>query len=336
MKTCIVIPAYNEEKLVGRAIRSAVYAGVHPDDIYVFDDGSKDATAAIAHRYKVNCRSAYNVGKALAIQQGIAHFGLFDRYEWLTILDADSYLDKDYLYAVGDAQVRYPECVAVCGAPRSQRGNWLTAYRAVETTLSTCIYREAQHLMGAITVAPGCATTYKTSAFRQLDFTGGTLTEDMDWTVQFQRAGQQVVQAHNALVYTQDPLTLGGFRGQVMRWYRGLWQVVRLHRLCRRATKIDAEFALVLGEALVFGAILALLPLWLVLFPAKTLAALAVDQGIFLGFTVLTALREKRWDVIRAFPLYLIPRIFGYALFIWAFVVERRKSETRWYSPARY
>jgi cellulose synthase/poly-beta-1,6-N-acetylglucosamine synthase-like glycosyltransferase len=336
MNVCIVIPAYNEEKLLGRAIRSAVYAGISPDDIYVFDDGSKDHTAAVAHRYEVNVRSAGNAGKAIAIQNGIQYFRLFDRYEWLTILDADSLLDKDYFHSIGDATVRYPECAAVCGAPRSQRGNWLTAFRAVETTLSTCVYREAQHLMGAITVAPGCATTYRTAAFRHLDFGGGTLTEDMDWTVQFQRKGEQVVQAHNALVYTQDPLTLGGFRGQVMRWYRGLWQVVRLHRLCRQATKIDAEFALVLGEALIFGAILALLPLWLVLFPGKTLMALAMDQAIFFGFTILTAVREKRWDVIYSFPLYLIPRIFGYALFISAFILERRKSETRWYSPARY
>lgn len=48
MTLCVLIPAYNEAKVVRRSILSCYKAGMSPADVYVVDDGSKDNTAAIA------------------------------------------------------------------------------------------------------------------------------------------------------------------------------------------------------------------------------------------------------------------------------------------------
>lgn len=305
-------------------------------DVYVLDDGSKDRTAREAEATGCWVLSEKNIGKEACIQRGIQRFGLFDRYDYITILDADSTLDTEYVRAIGRCITKYPKVAAISGAVRSQHGKWLTAYRAVETYLSTNVYREAQHFMGNITVAPGCSTTYNTAKFRCLDFTGGTLVEDMDWTVQFHRRGDQVVQAMDAIVYTQDPATLKGLYGQVQRWHRGTWQVVRLHKLCRRWTKIDAEFVIILGEALIYGMLLFLLPLWYWLNPVKTMWAVVADQSILLFFVLLTAWRDKRWDVLYLWPLFIIPRLMCYFSFVWAFIRERRPQKVVWYSPERW
>src|SRR4051812_34742335 len=99
MNLCIVIPAYNEEIGIGKTILSCYRAGMSPVDVYVLDDGSKDRTAKEATYLKCNVLSLPNVGKEKCIKNGIAHYKLFDRYEYITILDADSYLDEDYVNA---------------------------------------------------------------------------------------------------------------------------------------------------------------------------------------------------------------------------------------------
>jgi cellulose synthase/poly-beta-1,6-N-acetylglucosamine synthase-like glycosyltransferase len=342
-RLCIIIPAFNEQLGIGKSIDSCLAAGLAAEDIYILDDGSKDRTVRTSNLRHVNVLAEPNIGKEANIKRGIAHYNLFDRYEYMTILDADSYVDPDYPAAIERCVKRYPAAVAISGAVRSQRGSWLTAYRAVETFLSTNVYREAQHLLGVITVAPGCASTYQCKAFRELDFDGGTLVEDMDWTVQFHRRGQLVVQAMDAIIYTQDPKTITGLFHQVQRWHRGTFQVVRLRKLCHcfwhptmDITAIDMEFLIIIGEALFFGMGLLLLPLWFYLWPMKTLYALLADQAVMFAFVLLTARRDKRLDVIYAFPLFLIPRVVSYCSFLLAFIRERRPQKVAWYSPERW
>src|SRR5262245_55162855 len=49
---CVVIPAYNEELLIGRCIESVIAAGISGRHIYVVDDQSTDATASVVSRYR--------------------------------------------------------------------------------------------------------------------------------------------------------------------------------------------------------------------------------------------------------------------------------------------
>ena len=335
MKLAVLIPAFNEEAVIKRAIFSAYRSGASPDDVYVVDDGSTDGTAEIAGLLNAQVLSVSNGGKASALRHGLIHFGLANRYEWLMILDADSILDDGYIQAVQCAAERHPRAALICGNQRSQQGNWLTAYRAVQYAIWCGIYREAQHVTGTVTVAPGFASTYRMSTFETLDFDAGTLVEDMDMTIQLQRRGEEIVYAPDAIVHTQDPRRIRDYIGQTMRWYRGTWQVVRLRRLGRENQRIDWEVGLLLGENLLLGFIVMLMPLWLWLWPVTIMLVVAADQTCAFIFTVLTGVRERRWDVIRAFPFFIIPRMLDYWMFAWAYLSERRQPETKWYSVAR-
>ena len=100
-----------------------------------------------------------------------------------------------------------------------------------------------------------------------------TLVEDMDWAVQLHRRGEEIIYAPNATVYSQNPRTLHDYIGQISRWYRGTWQIIKLHQIGCSWRRLDAEFVARLGEMYLFIAFMGLLPLWLVLIPqsVKTL-----------------------------------------------------------------
>jgi glycosyltransferase involved in cell wall biosynthesis len=73
-KLSIVIPAYNEEKRIGKVIQGIkeVSTGIEECEIIVVDDGSRDLTASIAEKSGVRVvRHPFNMGYGAALKSGI-------------------------------------------------------------------------------------------------------------------------------------------------------------------------------------------------------------------------------------------------------------------------
>lgn len=338
---CVVIPAFNEEVLIGRCIQSVLNAGLDASQIYVVDDHSRDNTAARVQAFAgVNLlRHDRNFGKLRGLQHAIDTFDLLNRYEFLALLDADSHIAPAYFAAVLRRFSEVSDAVLVSGAPYSEKYNWITAYRALEYTMTLKVYRKGQDNLGVINVAPGCASTYRTSIFGKLDWDNKTLVEDMDVTVQIHRKKLgRVVYTEHAVAYTQDPRTLREYTGQLTRWYSGTWQVIKLHRIPFGLQRLDAEFVLLLGEGLSYALIAAMLPLFLYLFPSATLRALLIDQLLGAGLATVCAVQLRRADILACIPFYLVMRgINCYVLLstFWREIICARQTEA-WFSVSRY
>ena len=83
----VIIPAFNEERTVGKAVRGAVEALSGYDvEILVIDDGSTDSTAEAASRAGATVvRHAYNKGNGAAVKTGLRNA----RHSICAIFDAD-------------------------------------------------------------------------------------------------------------------------------------------------------------------------------------------------------------------------------------------------------
>ncbi len=85
----IVMPAYNEAKMVGRQIekiREVMERAACPWELIVVDDGSTDGTgdAVLQHHARL-IRKQYNGGYGAALKSGIAAA----KHDWILIIDAD-------------------------------------------------------------------------------------------------------------------------------------------------------------------------------------------------------------------------------------------------------
>jgi len=88
----IIIPAFNYERYVARAIESALAQDYPSVEVVVVDDGSTDGTAAVAKTFEsrgATVVSQENQGLAAARNTGIRH----SKGELLFFLDADDYLE---------------------------------------------------------------------------------------------------------------------------------------------------------------------------------------------------------------------------------------------------
>jgi len=87
MNISIVVPAFNEEKNIGKAIDSLKQEGYH--NIIVVDDGSKDRTFQIAKEKQVHAlRHIVNRGQGAALQTGMS-YALLNGAEIIVHFDSD-------------------------------------------------------------------------------------------------------------------------------------------------------------------------------------------------------------------------------------------------------
>jgi len=338
---CVVIPAFNEEQLVSRCVASVLAAGLAPRQVFVIDDCSKDRTREVLAAFDgiQVIENPTRLGKVRGLQRALDVYQLPERFDFIALLDADSYVDEMYFDTIVRAFRADPGATLVCGSPRSERRNWLTAYRAFDYDASSWIYKDAQDALSVIAVAPGCASVYRSSVVRRLDWSGGTLVEDMDLTIQIHRGGLgRVRYAPEAISHTQDPQRLRDYIGQITRWYSGTWQVMRLRRLPRGRQRIDLEFGLLVGESLAFSVLVMLLPLLFILWPQALLRCLVIDQVVTTALAIASAVRLRRADLVLWCPTFVVIRAINCFVWVRTFWTEvvRRRSLDVWYTPQRY
>jgi glycosyltransferase involved in cell wall biosynthesis len=83
----VVIPAYNAARTLGEALHSVLTQTLRPSSVVVVDDGSTDATAAIARAFGPDVRliTQDNLGPAAATDRGFAELN----EPFVAALDAD-------------------------------------------------------------------------------------------------------------------------------------------------------------------------------------------------------------------------------------------------------
>jgi peptidoglycan-N-acetylglucosamine deacetylase len=236
-KVAVLIPAYNEEKVIERTVR-AVLDSVYPRlRVIVIDDGSKDATLEIARQAFVHEVDAGQVviltkpngGKAAALNFGLEH--LEGDEQIFVGIDADTVIAPD---AISHLVPRFlsPRVGAVAGnAKVGNRVNLWTRWQALEYITSQNFERRALNTMGAVSVVPGAIGAWRTAAVREAGgYHTDTVAEDADLTMAILQLGYRVEYEDLALAYTEAPTNANALMRQRFRWSFGILQSVWKHR----------------------------------------------------------------------------------------------------------
>ena len=226
----ILVPAYNEEKVIARTIEGLLDTNYPDKEIIVIDDGSKDDTLKIANTYKTKIKVLHkeNGGKASALNHGIA----FARGEIIAIVDADTIVGRDALkQLVKGFSTGKEDVAAVAGNIKVRnRMNWLTWSQALEYVAGIEIIRRAFDFFGSITIVPGALGAFKKTALEDVGtYHKDTLVEDFDATIKVLKSGFVVQGSTASTAYTEAPQTFQDFFKQRKRWYRGNLQVLTRH-----------------------------------------------------------------------------------------------------------
>ena len=125
----IIIPLYNKERFINRAIDS-VFAQTYQDfEIVVVDDGSTDSSPEIVKSYKDSRLRLFqqsNAGPGASRNRGVQE----SSSTYVAFLDADDEYSPDFLKSSINNLYKNPECVLSVA----------NHYRGPEKTLATTIF----------------------------------------------------------------------------------------------------------------------------------------------------------------------------------------------------
>ena len=235
-KVAVLIPAYNEEKVIECTVRAALNSNYPNLRVIVIDDGSRDRTLEVARNAfkqevatgKVLILGKRNSGKAEALNYGIDHIG---DAELFVGIDADTVIAPDAIARLVPHFIN-PKVGAIAGnAKVGNRVNLWTRWQALEYITSQNFERRALDVLGAVSVVPGAIGAWRVSAVREAGgYHTDTVAEDADLTMALLRMGYRVEYEDMALAYTEAPTNANGLMRQRFRWSFGILQAVYKHR----------------------------------------------------------------------------------------------------------
>ncbi len=321
----VLIPAYNEERVIARTVRSVLDSDYPDLRVIVVDDGSTDATLQILHNSfaaeaalgRVLILTKTNAGKAEALNHALEHV----REEIFVGIDADTVIAPTAISKLVphflDARIG-----AVAGnAKVGNRVNLWTRWQALEYVTSQNFERRALDVFGAVSVVPGAIGAWRTAAVREAGcFHPDTVAEDADLTMALLQRGYRVIYEDCALAYTEAPSTARALMRQRFRWSFGLLQSVWKHR--RAFGRKGALGYIALPNIAVFQILLPLVSPFIDVMFAFGALAYAVDRY----FHPLTADPASFHKLVMFFLVFLV---IDFAISAVAFTLERRSSDRR-------
>jgi len=228
----ILIPAHNEEKVIGRLLQRLAELTYPKDkfEIIVINDNSKDATGRIAESYasmypgliRIINRNVGGNGKAEALNVGLR----FAVGEFICCFDADYVPQKDILEKMVP-HFSDPRVGAVQGRilVLNDRESWFAKIASLERLGG---YRVSQYARDRLGLVPQYAGTIglirRDLLLRFGGFNAEVLAEDTDLTFKMRLAGYRVKYVNCAQSGEEGVAGLRQYWGQRSRWAKGHMQ----------------------------------------------------------------------------------------------------------------
>lgn len=317
----VMIPAYNEEAVIERSIRTVLASTDVRIEIIVIDDGSKDRTSeivasAFADEPRVRLLTLENGGKARALNRGLE----LATGEIVIALDADTQFEPTTIARLarwfGD-----PKLGAVAGnAKVGNRVNLVTKWQALEYITAQNLERRALASLNAMTVVPGAVGAWRLEAIRSVGgYPDDTLAEDQDLTIAIQRAGWKVHYDQYAVAWTESPENFKGLAKQRFRWAYGTLQCLWKHGTIIGHGRPRGLAWVGLPQAILFQIVLAAI-------------SPIIDLALVASFALTwLAVEEHGWDqtqhsIEKMLAYWLIFTAIDLLSAIVAFALERREK----------
>jgi cellulose synthase/poly-beta-1,6-N-acetylglucosamine synthase-like glycosyltransferase len=320
-RTAILIPAWNEDLVIGASIDRLMQLEYPLDSlrIFVVDDASTDATPQVvkakAAQYPGNVfhlrRDQGGQGKAATLNHGLGVVLADDWMQAVLIMDADVIYMPNSLRNM-TRHLADPAVGSVTGYIKegSKPGNYMTRFIGYEYITAQAAGRRCQDVLGVIACLAGGAQLHSRE---NLEAIGGridttTLAEDTVTTFRTQRAGRTVIFEPHAVVWAEEPGGIVALWKQRLRWARGNVQVTRMFRdvwFRRQPNNRLGSFT--------FGVIwfsILLLPVFMVAASSSLIALYFLDFDLaFFAFRVLWITNVVTYVFITSLALFIDPAV---------------------------
>ncbi|MBC7472377.1 MAG: glycosyltransferase [candidate division SR1 bacterium] len=227
-KVSIIVPCYNEQKVICNTINSLLLSDYPNFEIVMVDDGSKDNSYKVVKKaFKKEKRvSAYtkeNGGKSSALNFGIS----VAKSEFVICVDADTVFAQDSVRKLM-RHFRDENIGGVAGNVQiGNATNNLTKAQQLEYALSQNFEKQAFSSVNSVVVVPGPIGAWRKPVILGAGgYHKDNLAEDTDLTLRVLQQGWEIHYEQDAICITESPEDYKSFIKQRNRWQFGMLQVL--------------------------------------------------------------------------------------------------------------
>lgn len=233
----VLVPAHNEEGVIGRLLESLRALETPRDryDVRVVADNCDDATAAearaggaIVHERHDSTRPGKGHALAWLIEQLHARGHRYDAY---VVIDADSKVSPNFLTAMDAALSSGAAVVQAYYTILPVTGRRTEALREAALALVHFVRPSAKRALHLSAGLKGNGMAFDRAVVERFGWPTTGLAEDVEFHLALVYAGIPVAFAPDAVVYGEMPGTLSGSRSQHERWEAGRLATVRARAL---------------------------------------------------------------------------------------------------------
>ncbi len=180
-KISVVVPVYNAEPYIHRCVDSILSQSFNDFELILIDDGSPDNCPAICDEYaKIDSRihviHQYNGGLSAARNAGIDWAFANSNSEWITFIDSDDWVHKQYLDLLHHAVISESSDIGAC---RYIKTNNIIEQKHIQADKALCFKPEMLYIERREFATLACCKLYNKKLFSTLRFPLGKLHEDV-------------------------------------------------------------------------------------------------------------------------------------------------------------
>lgn len=228
-----IIPAHNEEAVVGNLIESLKNQNYDKDlyDIYVIADNCTDNTAKVAKEagaivYKRFDETKKTKGYALDwfLQQKIEENAPYDAF---FIFDADNIVHPDFIKNMNKKLCQGEDVVQGYRDIKNPTDSWVTAGYALFYWSMHRFYHLARYNLGLSPLLNGTGFMVRFDVVKPQGWDTVTLTEDIEFSLKRIIKGKRLGWATDAICYDEQPVGFKQSWSQRSRWTVGHMQCIK-------------------------------------------------------------------------------------------------------------
>ena len=234
-KYAVIIPARNEERVIGQLIKSIKDQNYPQEliDVFVVADNCTDDTALVAKEAGGIVRERFNrskVGKGYALDymlKIIERDYSFNNYDGYFVFDADNLLDVNYILEMNHTFNRGYRVVTSYRNSKNFDQNWISAGYALWFLHESEFINLPRMLLKTSCAISGTVFLVQANLIKE---NGGwihhLLTEDIEFSVSHVIKGEKIGYCSKGMFYDEQPITFGQSWNQRLRWAKGFYQVL--------------------------------------------------------------------------------------------------------------
>lgn len=259
-----LIPARNEEKVVGLAVASLLKQRYPKDlfDVYVMPNNCSDQTEQAALRAGARVLPC----EADVHSKGEVLHCTFEKlikgerpYDAFVIFDADNIVDAGFMQATNNALAAGYNVGQGYRDSKNPDDNWIAGCTSVFFWFMNRLFNHARAALGLSASLNGTGIMFSRAFIERNGYVTTTLTEDLEMSAQCALAGERIAWMEEAITYDEQPLSFKDSFTQRRRWAAGTRQcarkyIVKLYKNGRKnrncldvALHFTGVFAMALG-----------------------------------------------------------------------------------------